>query len=78
MPFNKALFESWSVNLSYLNYDQIELLKMRKSFLIELFIKINADSRFIDSISEATDSTGMVKYRFSKVKLLVDTVLNVN
>jgi len=77
MPFNKALFESWSVNLSYLNYDQIELLKMKKDFLISLFIEINADRGFIDSISEGTGSIGRVKYRFSKVKWLIDTVLNV-
>jgi hypothetical protein len=76
MPFNKALFEAWSVNLSYLNYDQIELLKMRKDSLIELFIEINADRRFIDSISEGTGSIHRVKYRFSKVKWLIDTVLN--
>ena len=76
MPFNKALFESWSVNLSYLNSNQIELLKTRKDALIGLFIDINADRRFIDSISEGTGSVGRVKYHFNKVKWLINTVLN--
>ncbi|MEE3718247.1 DUF262 domain-containing protein [Tumidithrix elongata RA019] len=78
MPFNKALFESWSVNLSSLNYDQIELLKLKKDILIDEFIKLNGDRSFIDSISEGTGSIGRVKYRFSKIKELIDKVLNIN
>ena len=77
MPFNKALFESWAVNLSNLNYDQIELLKIRKDILIDKFIEINGDRRFIDAISEGTGSIGRVKYRFSKIKKLIDAVLNI-
>jgi len=76
-PFSKALFESWAVNLSSLNYDQIELLKMRKDILVDGFISLNADRSFIDSISEGTGSIRRVKYRFGKIKELIDTVLNI-
>ena len=75
MPFNKALFESWAVNLSSLSYEQIEILKTKKDTLIDEFIKLNGDRSFIDSISEGTGSIGRVKYRFSKIKELIDKVL---
>ena len=39
------------------------------------FIKLNGDRSFIDSISEGTGSIGRVKYRFSKIKGLIDKVL---
>jgi len=76
MPFNKALFESWAVNLSSLSYDQIEILKTKKDTLVDEFIILNGDRSFIDSISEGTGSIGRVKYRFSKIKELIDKVLN--
>ena len=75
MPFNKALFESWAVNLSSLSYEQIEILKTKKDILMDEFIKLNGDRSFIDSISEGTGSIGRVKYRFSKIKGLIDKVL---
>jgi uncharacterized protein with ParB-like and HNH nuclease domain len=75
MPFNKALFESWAVNLSSLSYEQIEILKAKKDILMDDFIRLNGDRSFIDSISEGTGSIGRVKYRFSKIKELIDKVL---
>ena len=75
MPFNKALFESWAVNLSSLSYEQIEILKTKKDILMDEFIKLNGDRSFIDSISEGTGSIGRVKYRFNRIKELIDKVL---
>jgi len=74
-PFNKALFETWAVNLSSLNKNQIETLRIRKDTLIDGFIELNADRSFIDSISEGTGAIGRVKYRFSKIQDLIDKVL---
>ena len=76
-PINKALFESWSVNLSSLNNDKIKLLKGRKEMLVDEFIKLNEDVRFIDSISEGTGEVARVKYRFSKIKELIEKVLKI-
>lgn len=75
-PFNKALFEAWSVNLSELSNNQIELLRNRKDIVIDGFIDLNADRSFIDSISEGTGAIGRVKYRFSKIQGLINKVLN--
>jgi hypothetical protein len=77
-PFSKALFESWAVNLSYLSFDQIELLKSRKEIIMDEFIKVNGDRQFIDSISEGTGSIKRVKYRFGKIKELIDKVLSID
>lgn len=76
-PINKALFESWSVNLSSLNDDRIKLLKGRKEMLVDEFIKLNEDVRFIDSISEGTGEVARVKYRFTKIKELIEKVLKI-
>lgn len=76
-PVNKALFESWAVNLSLLNEEQIELLKSRQEVLVDKFIELNADPRFIDSISEGTGDIRRVKYRFSKVQELIEKTLKI-
>lgn len=72
---NKALFEAWAVNLSSLNEEQIELLRSRQEVLIDKFIELNGDPRFIDSISGGTGDIRRVKYRFSKIQELIDTTL---
>ena len=47
-PINKALFESWSVNLSKLSDDQVQLLQARKEILKEEFIALmNSDTAFV-------------------------------
>ena len=76
-PFNKALFEAWSVSLSSLNNTQIEILKDRKSLLIDKFITLNTDRSFIDSISGGTGAVGRIKYRFKKIEELIHEVLTI-
>ncbi len=76
-PFNKALFEIWSVNLSLLNSEQIAILKSRKDIIIDEFILLNKDRIFIDSISEGTGSAARVKYRFKKIEELIYKVLTI-
>ncbi len=39
-PINKALFESWSVNLAQLSHEELNLLKQRKNELNEKFINL--------------------------------------
>lgn len=76
-PINKALFESWSVNLFKLSHDQQNYLIERKSQLIDMFKKvIENDPRFVDSISQATGSMYRVRYRFSCIRNLIQGVLS--
>jgi hypothetical protein len=73
-PVNKALFESWSVILSQLNYQQIEKLIINKEMLKEKFIqKMQEDSDFNKSISQAANK---VKYRFEETNQIVQEVLS--
>jgi hypothetical protein len=50
-PINKALFESWSVNLSQLSDEEINLLATRKDDLISAFIELMNDRDFDRAIS---------------------------
>ncbi|MBW4521019.1 MAG: DUF262 domain-containing protein [Scytolyngbya sp. HA4215-MV1] len=73
---NKALFESWSVNLSSLNDRRVQKLKSRKNLLLNEFIKLmNEDLYFVNSISQGTGDIRKVKYRFSKIQELISEVL---
>jgi Protein of unknown function DUF262 len=78
-PVNKALFESWSVNLSKLTSEQIQTLIERKEQLKEGFIKLMNDRevepRFDSAISQGTGDTRKVKRRFSAIEQLIQEVL---
>jgi uncharacterized protein with ParB-like and HNH nuclease domain len=78
-PINKALFESWSVNLSQLNSAQIKVLIKRKEDLKEGFIKLmndrEVDPKFESSISQGTGDTRKVQRRFSAIEQLIKEVL---
>ncbi|MFB2978714.1 DUF262 domain-containing protein [Microseira sp. BLCC-F43] len=72
-PLNKALFESWSVNLSQLSEQEIQILKSRKSKLIERFKKsVDSDKEFLASISQAANK---VEYRFITIEKIIQEVL---
>ncbi|MEM7581375.1 MAG: DUF262 domain-containing protein [Cyanobacteria bacterium P01_A01_bin.80] len=73
-PVNKALFECWSVTLSKLSPQQIDILKQKKELLNQVFIEyIEEDYEFEKSISQAANK---VKYRFKVIKEIVDKVLS--
>jgi hypothetical protein len=74
-PINKALFESWSVNLDQLNDDQIQSLKERKTILRRNFITLMNDRAFNDAISQGTGDINKVKLRFSAIGRLINEVL---
>lgn len=76
-PINKALFETWTVNLSALNNDQLEKLKQRKEELVTKFIDLmNSSSEFDSAISQGTGNIAKVKLRFSKISELVQEVIS--
>lgn len=73
-PVNKSLFEAWSVTLSKLNVQEIDLLINHKTLLKEKFIeKMRTDNDFNKSISQAANR---VKYRFEKINQIVQEVLS--
>ncbi|MDB9307767.1 DUF262 domain-containing protein [Aphanizomenon sp. CS-733/32] len=73
-PVNKSLFEAWSVTLSKLNSQEIDILINQKEVLKEKFIqKIQEDNDFNKSISQAANK---VKYRFEKINQIVQEVLS--
>ncbi len=78
-PVNKALFESWSVNFSKLNNEEVELLIKRKEELKAGFIKLMNDReiepKFDSAISQGTGDTKKVKRRFSAIEQLIQEVL---
>ncbi|MBD2559571.1 MULTISPECIES: DUF262 domain-containing protein [Nostoc] len=73
-PINKALFESWSVLLSKLSDDQIQVLVDKKQKLINIFkTYIDNDKYFLESISQAAEK---VQYRFSTIEKIIQEVLS--
>ncbi|NET07113.1 MAG: DUF262 domain-containing protein [Symploca sp. SIO2B6] len=73
-PLNKSLFEAWSVNLSNLSDEQIQVLNNKKQKLIAQFIdRADNDKQFLDSISQAANK---VQYRFQTIEEIIKGVLS--
>jgi len=70
-PLNKALFDSWAVNLALLSEIEIEKLISRKDTVMERFIKLMKNEEFNSSITFGTGKIRAVKTRFSKIKQLI-------
>jgi len=79
VPINKALFESWAVNLSKLNQEQIFTLIQKKDLVRAKFIDLMNDRktepRFESAISQGTGDIKKVKRRFSAIEQLIQEVL---
>ncbi|MCC3434072.1 MAG: DUF262 domain-containing protein [Oscillatoriales cyanobacterium] len=72
-PINKALFEVWSVNLSLLSDEQLDILKQQKEQLIEKFRNyVDSDRDFLTSISQAAEK---IEYRFMIIEQIIQEVL---
>ncbi|MFY0216570.1 DUF262 domain-containing protein [Bacillus cereus] len=75
-PINKALFETWAVNLGNLPLTDINILTERKNTLIESFIKeLNTNKKFENSITTGTSQPNSVRIRFETVIKLIKEVL---
>jgi hypothetical protein len=76
-PLNKALFDSWSVNLAKLSDEELVTLVSEKDKLKNRFIEImNSDERFQSSISSATGDLKAVKKRFVTINNLIQEIIN--
>lgn len=75
-PVNKALFDTWTVNLAKLPEEDIRQLIMKKDRLQEKFIHLmNADKEFEKSVTSSTGDIRSIERRFSKIANLIKEVL---
>ena len=74
-PINKALFESWAVNLSKLNEEQIAILVDKKDIVRAKFVDLMNDRNFDSAISQGTGDIRKVMRRFSAIEQLIQEVL---
>ena len=73
-PINKALFEAWSVNLSNVSNEEIDVLKQKKQELITKFMYyVDDDEEFFKSISQAAEK---VTYRFNTIENIIREILS--
>jgi hypothetical protein len=71
-PFNKALFEAWSVALAECNDHDSEILRKYKEFLQDIFIeRIELNSSFYEAISYGTGDRKKVAERFSVIQSVI-------
>lgn len=75
LPINKALFESWSVNLSQLDDEQLRLLKERNGELVQKFVYLMQDRIFDSSVSQGTGDIKKVICRFKYIREIIEEVL---
>lgn len=76
-PVNKALFESWSVNLDACTDEELQILEQKKDELKEAFMRLmREDSDFEKAVTQGTGSISRVRCRFGKVHSLIRGVLD--
>lgn len=75
-PINKALFDTWSVNLAWLSAGELATLKRRKRQVQKAFIKLMNTDEFDVAVSRSTGDAISVRRRFEGVAALIQGVLN--
>ena len=76
-PVNKALFESWSVNLDACTDEELNILEHKKYILRDAFIKLMQEDNIFDkAVTQGTGSISRVKCRFQKIRDLIQGVLH--
>lgn len=74
-PINKALFETWSVNLDQLDDAEIATLVDRKDSLGEGFMALMRDGEFDRAVTQGTGDVNKVRVRFERVAALIRRIL---
>lgn len=76
-PVNKALFESWSVNLDACTDGELQILEQKKGKLKEAFMRLmREDSVFEKAVTQGTGSISRVRCRFQAIRELIQGVLH--
>lgn len=75
-PLNKAFFEAWAVNLANLSEIECATLVEKKDLAAQMSSEILKNDGYFDvSITYATGDANRVRYRFEKIRELIQTVL---
>ncbi|QJI41071.1 DUF262 domain-containing protein [Pseudomonas sp. ADAK2] len=78
-PINKALFESWGVNLAALSKKNIEIILSKKELLIENYFTVyENDKFFVESITTSTGHNAKILKRFMTIASIINATLNGN
>lgn len=75
LPFNKALFETWSVNLGRLDDRSLQTLIERKELVKNKFVELMNARPFDLSVTQSTGDIKQVMVRFSSIEQLLAEVL---
>lgn len=76
-PVNKALFESWSVNLDACSDEELKILEQKKDTLREAFMRLmREDNDFEKAVTQGTGSISRVRCRFGELHKLIREVLD--
>jgi hypothetical protein len=75
-PFNKALFEVWSVLFAKLGMEEQKKILLNRELLLEHSIELmKNDKVFLDTITVSTGSRASVNGRFTKINSLINEIL---
>jgi Protein of unknown function DUF262 len=74
-PINKALFDTWSVNLGELDDDAINSLITRRDIVQQKFMSLMNNSDFNRAVTQSTADVQRVHARFSCIAQLIEEVL---
>ena len=74
-PINKALFETWSVNLARLGPDEALRLEERRDALIDGFIALMHQWDFDRAVTQGTGDVAKLHLRFSGIEQLIQKVV---
>ncbi|MCP4109068.1 MAG: DUF262 domain-containing protein [Desulfobacteraceae bacterium] len=74
-PISKAVYDTVSVNLAWLNNGQRNVIKRKKEKFRSELIKLFNNNSFHRSITDATGKKPNVKTRFEKIKNLIQQIL---
>jgi hypothetical protein len=75
-PISKAIYDTLSVNFALLNdLERNELLIKKNVFKTTLIKELNNDNSFAQSVTTATGNKEKIKYRFEKIKLIIQETL---
>lgn len=74
-PINVALFESWSIGLSFLSKDEQSMLVDKKQYVLDAFVQILQDHTYSSDINTAKYNS--VRRRIETINNIIREVLNI-
>jgi hypothetical protein len=75
-PINKALFDTWSVNLEALDDAELAILKDRSKLMWEKYMALMHNRAFEQSVTQGTGDIQRVRLRFRAIRELLKEVIS--